>query len=85
MQQIHFPDDADQLAAAQKRLAFEEFFYIQLGVLQRRHTLQESAAPALHNDPALIAQFVERLPFQLTGAQQRVLGKSPVTSNAPCQ
>jgi ATP-dependent DNA helicase RecG len=75
LHQIHFPDDADSLTAAQKRLAFEEFFYIQLGVLQRRQELQETAAPALANDDALIEQFLTRLPFQMTGAQRRVLGE----------
>lgn len=73
LQQIHFPDDAEQLEAAQMRLAFEEFFYIQLGVLQRRQDLQQSQAPSLANDDALVQQFLNRLPFQMTGAQQRVL------------
>ncbi len=75
LQQIHFPEDAETLAAAQKRLAFEEFFYIQLGVLQRRHDLQQVSAPALANDDALIQQFLDRLPFQMTGAQRRVFGE----------
>jgi len=73
LQQIHFPDDAEQLEAAQKRLAFEEFFYIQLGVLQRRQELQQSPAVALANDEHLLQQFLDRLPFQMTGAQRRVL------------
>ncbi|MCB0121710.1 MAG: ATP-dependent DNA helicase RecG, partial [Caldilineaceae bacterium] len=75
LQQIHFPDDAEQLEAAQMRLAFEEFFYIQLGVLQRRQELQQSVAPALANDDNLVQQFLDRLPFQMTGAQRRVLAE----------
>ncbi|MEZ4859859.1 MAG: ATP-dependent DNA helicase RecG [Caldilineaceae bacterium] len=73
LQQIHFPDNQEQLAAARRRLAFEELFYIQLGVLQRRRDLQQNQAPALSSDPAIVEQFTARLPFQLTGAQQRVL------------
>jgi len=75
LQQIHFPDDAEALAAAQKRLAFEEFFYIQLGVLQRRHDLHQVSAPVLANDDALIQEFLTRLPFEMTGAQRRVFGE----------
>lgn len=73
LKQIHFPEDQAELDAARKRLAFEEFFYIQLGVLQRRHDLQQVAAPALNSDADLVQTFLDRLPFQLTGAQQRVL------------
>ena len=73
LQQIHFPDSHEQLAAARKRLAFEEFFYVQLGVQQRRHELQQSQGLALPSDPAMLAQFTAALPFALTGAQVRVL------------
>lgn len=75
LQQVHFPDNQEQLTQARKRLAFEEFLYIQLGVLQRRRDLQRNQAPALPSDANLIQQFTERLPFALTGAQQRVLGE----------
>lgn len=75
LEQIHFPEDQEQLERASQRFAFEEFFYIQLGVLQRRHDLQREQAPTLANDDALLQQFLERLPFQLTGAQRRVLGE----------
>ncbi len=70
--QVHFPDDAEQLAAARRRLAFEELFYIQLGVQQRRAALQSVAAPALAADMEQLAQFTAILPFTMTGAQDRV-------------
>ncbi|MFN8444496.1 MAG: ATP-dependent DNA helicase RecG [Caldilineaceae bacterium] len=73
--QIHFPDDAAQLEAARKRLAFEELFYIQLGVFQRRRELQQVASQSLVSDPERMAQFQAALPFPLTGAQQRVIGE----------
>jgi ATP-dependent DNA helicase RecG len=75
LQQVHFPDNQEALTGARKRLAFEEFFYIQLGVLQRRRDLQRNQAAALPSDAALLEQFTGRLPFALTGAQQRVLGE----------
>lgn len=75
LQQVHFPDSQEELTEARKRLAFEEFLYIQLGVLQRRRDLQRNQAPVLPSDAHLLQQFSERLPFALTGAQQRVLAE----------
>ncbi len=75
LKQIHQPESPEQLDAARKRLTFDEFFYIQLGVQQRRHLLQQATAPALPSDAALIERFTHALPFTLTGAQQRVLGE----------
>jgi ATP-dependent DNA helicase RecG len=73
LQQIHFPDTPEQLAAARHRLAFEELFYIQLGVLQRRRDLHQRSAPALTVNPEWLAHFKTTLPFALTGAQERVV------------
>ncbi|MDQ3249204.1 MAG: ATP-dependent DNA helicase RecG [Chloroflexota bacterium] len=75
LQQLHFPDNLASLQAAGKRLAFEELFYVQLGAQQRRHTLQQSNAPALASDEALLEQFKATLPFALTAAQDRVLAE----------
>jgi ATP-dependent DNA helicase RecG len=71
--QVHFPDSAESLAAARRRLAFEELFYIQLGVLQRRRALQDVTAPAFYVTPEQLAEYTSVLPFALTGAQERVI------------
>lgn len=73
LQQVHFPDDADHLEAARRRLAFEELFYIQLGVLQRRNALRQTTARALVVDEGHLQRYTALLPFALTGAQQRVV------------
>lgn len=73
LHQVHFPDSQEELTQARKRLAFEEFLYIQIGVLQRRRELQRNPAAPLPSDDRLLQQFTERLPFALTGAQARVL------------
>ena len=75
LKQIHQPENPEQLEVARKRLAFDEFFYIQLGVQQRRHLLQQATAPALPSDDETLARFAQALPFALTGAQTRVLGE----------
>ncbi len=73
LSEIHHPESRESLNQACKRLAFDELFYIQMGVQQRRHLLQRSTAPALVNAEPALAAFVQALPFQLTGAQRRVL------------
>ena len=71
---IHFPPDCLALEAARRRLIFDEFFYLQLGLLKRRQQQRrEQASVALVPQGQLIDQFYQVLPFQLTGAQQRVI------------
>lgn len=72
--QMHFPDNWDKLAQARQRLAFDEFFLIQLGVLQRRHESRAASAPTLQVDELVVQGFLRSLPFSLTGAQDRALG-----------
>ncbi len=73
--QAHFPDSNEQLTAARRSLAFAELFYVQLGVLQRRRSLQEIAAPPLYAGDEQLAQYTSVLPFAMTGAQERVTGE----------
>lgn len=71
---IHFPPDSVALDAARRRLVFDEFFYLQLGLLKRRlNQRQEQTSAILAPTGQLIDQFYQVLPFQMTGAQQRVI------------
>ncbi|MCA1994230.1 MAG: DEAD/DEAH box helicase, partial [Coleofasciculus sp. S288] len=71
---IHFPTDSVTLAAARRRLVFDEFFYLQLGFLQRRQEQKRSQTSAvLAPTGELIDRFKQLLPFKLTNAQQRVI------------
>lgn len=71
---IHFPPDSEGLASARRRLVFDEFFYLQLGLLRRRLLQQQTQTSAiLAPTGQLIDQFYQVLPFQLTDAQQRVV------------
>jgi ATP-dependent DNA helicase RecG len=71
---IHFPADSAAKEAARHRLVFDEFFYLQLGFLQRRQTLRHIQSGAvLAPTGQLIDQFYQILPFKLTNAQSRVL------------
>ena len=70
---IHFPPSTDELAIARRRLVFDEFFYLQLGLLRRR-ALQQQAQTSVQMAPTgeLIEAFYNVLPFKFTNAQQRV-------------
>ncbi len=76
IRQIHFPDSRLDAARAAKRLAFDEFLLIQLGMLQRRRAWQEARqALPMAGERDVLDAFISSLPFELTGAQKRVIGE----------
>jgi ATP-dependent DNA helicase RecG len=75
LQQVHFPDDQKQRALAEYRLGFDEFLFIQLGVLRRKQLWQGEPGYQLTLDHAVHDAFLGRLPFTLTAAQDRTLGE----------
>lgn len=71
---IHFPQDAEWLEKAKKRLKFEELFYIQLRLVSLKNTRKETFKGILLNDTSLVTEFYKHhLPFELTNAQKRVI------------
>ncbi len=73
--QMHFPDSPELLERARQRLGFDEFLFIQLGVIQRRILWQGELGYAVNIDEAVHADLLAQLPFALTGAQQRTLAE----------
>ena len=74
--QAHYPDGLPSLQAARKRLAFDEFFLIQMAVLMRRKNWQDAVEGIpVFADPKVLESFLTSLPFVLTGAQQRCIGE----------
>ena len=71
LRQIHFPDDREAAQKARRRLSFEEFFFIQLGMLRQRQQWQSQTGVPVPADRTLLDAFVASLPFELTAAQQR--------------
>ena len=70
---LHRPDDRSGETVARRRLAFDELFLLQLGLLRRRRTRQRQLGAAVPTDHATLDRFVSSLPFRLTGDQSRVL------------
>jgi len=72
--QAHYPEDEVAKDRARVRLAFDELFVLQLGVMNRKHDWQEAQPDSAFTfDKELTSNFVQSLPFPLTAAQQRVL------------
>lgn len=72
---IHFPKDLETLRVAQFRLKFEELYFIQLDMLRRSKIRSQRFKGMLfeHIGHYFNTFYKECLPFDLTGAQKRVL------------
>ncbi len=74
--QAHYPDDRALYDRARIRLAFDELFLLQLGVLSRKRAWRESQpGNPIKIDIKTLDNFLQALPFKLTQAQQRVLNE----------
>ncbi len=85
---IHFPDSFQELNTAQRRLKFEELFFIQLMLALRKRETQQTLRGLTYNvESTLARRLVDSLQFALTTAQERVIReiisdlKSPFSMN----
>ena len=73
---IHFPKREEELRAARRRLAFEELYLIQCGLLAlKKRTAEEQEGIAHRANGDLVAQVLAALPFELTADQAQVWGE----------
>jgi len=72
---IHFPKNQKELDLATRRLKFEELFFLQLRLLQVRRRRKDALRGFVFGKIGdyFNGFFNEKLPFELTGAQKRVL------------
>jgi len=68
----HFPTAESDYAAARRRLVYDEFLLLQLGLAIRRQRQGRRPGLALNPPGALARRLLGRLPFALTAAQERV-------------
>lgn len=70
---IHFPVSFEEMEKARARLVFDELFVQQLALQKmRRSVKEEQKGCRIAPRPELEAGLLQQLPYQLTGAQQRV-------------
>ncbi|MBI5409506.1 MAG: ATP-dependent DNA helicase RecG [Nitrospirae bacterium] len=82
VKEAHFPEECADVSAlnggvsrAHKRLAFNEFFLLETGLalLKRREILEHGISFNVENH--LVDEFLKSLPFELTGAQKRIIAE----------
>ncbi|WP_333616633.1 ATP-dependent DNA helicase RecG, partial [Bacteroides pyogenes] len=75
LKNIHFPGNPDLLRRAQYRLKFEELFYVQLNILRYAKDRQRKYRGYIFEKVGDVFNtfYAKNLPFELTGAQKRVL------------
>ncbi|MCW5899158.1 MAG: ATP-dependent DNA helicase RecG [Flavobacteriales bacterium] len=75
LRQVHAPQDPSLLEKARRRLKFEELFFIQLRLLVRQRMLRDGVHGLVFAQVGTLLNtfYKEHLPFELTGAQKRVV------------
>ena len=75
LRNIHFPQNPEKLRKAQYRLKFEELFYVQLNILRYAKDRQRKYRGLYFERVGEVFNtfYSKNLPFQLTGAQKRVI------------
>ncbi len=75
MKQIHFPDDFDALIEARRRLVFDEFFLFIMGMRYQNKRQQKDKNCFEFTEPGFIDTLIEKLPYELTKAQQNTISE----------
>ena len=82
---IHFPENFQELETAQRRLKFDELFFLQLMLALRKRGAQQQLRGLTYNvESTLARQLVDSLQFELTFAQKRVLREIVDDLKSPC-
>ena len=71
----HFPETQEEHAAAHRRLVFDDFFLLEVGLAIRRHREGRRRGFAINPPGALVRRLRASLPYTLTSAQERVWGE----------
>ncbi|MBK5292510.1 MAG: DEAD/DEAH box helicase, partial [Acidobacteriia bacterium] len=90
IRQLHFPSAEADLrtlnnfaSPAHYRLIFEEFFWLECGLAQKRAKAREVTGIAFQLNDAIREKIKAMLPFKPTRAQKRVLGEIARDMSAP--
>ncbi|MFS4461196.1 ATP-dependent DNA helicase RecG [Bdellovibrio sp. HCB2-146] len=78
LKDLHYPDPQraqeymEFKSAAQRRIIFEEFFWLELYLASKKVGFKKEGAPQIKAKGVLVEKLQQSLPFQVTGAQKRV-------------
>jgi len=84
IREVHFPSSPGHAEVARRRLVFDEFLGLQLGLLLRRRAAEDGPAGLAHRiDGDSPRRLLSSLPFRLTDAQRRVLDEIEADMSRP--
>jgi ATP-dependent DNA helicase RecG len=83
LRDAHFPETEAARTVAHRRLAFDDFLLLQLGLAILRSRTTRSHGIALNPSGALVRRLRASLPYTLTGAQERVWDEIRADMAAP--
>jgi ATP-dependent DNA helicase RecG len=73
---IHFPESLEEVAPARRRLVYDELFRLEVALaIQKRHQMESAVGIPHEPTGELVDRFFDGLPYELTGAQKRVLNE----------
>ncbi len=85
IEQIHFPSSHALLREAQKRLAFDEYFLLQLSVLTQKRRWTTVSANRFEIQDVQLETWMDNLPYRLTNAQLKAVSdiRADLRSGSP--
>jgi ATP-dependent DNA helicase RecG len=82
---IHFPQETEEITLARKRLVYEELFSLELVLAYKKYHYKFNEGSLRFNlDEEAIGAFIEKLPFELTLAQKKVINEIKNDLSSPC-
>lgn len=76
MEGVHFPQNAEHAKQARRRFAYEELLHFQLRIQALRKVRKDSEqGTVVQFDLTKVREFISSLPYELTGAQKRVVNE----------
>ncbi len=75
VENIHFPSDRKRMMEAKYRLIFDELLFLQTGLLMIRNRMTSKHSGIRFSHGTEIKEFTSALPYELTGAQKKVLAE----------
>jgi ATP-dependent DNA helicase RecG len=82
---VHFPESSEDIQQSRTRLKYDELFFLQMLLGYRRRGARRVLGISFDVRSELARKLIERLPFELTGAQKRVIKEiaADMQSNTP--
>ncbi|MEY2435359.1 MAG: ATP-dependent helicase RecG [Acidimicrobiaceae bacterium] len=73
---VHSPESMPEMSEARRRLVFDELLRLQLSLVLRKRAIERTSVGIAHDvGGSLVHRFHDRLPYSLTGAQERVVAE----------